>query len=309
MATGMCPMVEASRGVRAGPRALPRGSGESLRASALQARPPHCREWASPARWSDASPRVCPEGHPRVQRPLLKAQGTPSTPWWRLHLRPPPSGQGHCPQGAAEGPCWTGAHNGADATDLGGRLAQDTRAAGRPVGSEPWVPRASLSHVPAPAAALLPPWGHPASHRSGSPTRGRMSPHPLGGPESGTARPSPEPPLGVPGRVAEPLQSCSASVRAQHFPRETPRSRTRRGPGGRGPGGGLALQCVQGLVHQARESPLGYTDRRGTGRKDGSRDYRRDLKFLSTHCVPGTPKDPTPWASDELEDWALGGEA
>lgn len=69
------------------------------------------------------------------------------------------------------------------------------------------------------------------------------------------------------------------------------------------------MQCVQGLVHQARESPLGYTDRRGTGRKDGSRDYRRDLKFLSTHCVPGTPKDPTPWASDELEDWALGGEA
>lgn len=119
----------------------------------MQARPPHCREWASPARRQDASPCVCPEGHPRVRRPLLKAQGTPSTPWWRLHLRPPPFGQGCCPQA----PCWTGAPKGAHATDLDGRLAQDTRAAGRPVGSEPRVPRPSPSHVPTPAVALFPP--------------------------------------------------------------------------------------------------------------------------------------------------------
>lgn len=159
--------------------------------------------------------------------------------------------------------------------------------------------------------------GHSASHRSGPPTRGRMSPpsragwspHPLRGP------PNPE------------LQSRDRNLRSvypagwlslfstQCFhlrtapSRETPRSRTRRRPGGRGPGEGLTLQRVQTLLHHARESPLGYTDRRGTGRKDGSRDYRCDLKFPSTYRVPGTPKDPTPWAPDEPEDWALGGEA
>lgn len=317
MATGMCPVAEASRGVRAGPRALPRGSGESLRASALQAWPPHCREWASLACRPDPSPHVCPEGHPRVQQPLLKAQGTPSAPWWQLHLRPPPSGQGHCSKGAAEAPCWTGAHNGADATDLGGQLAQDTRAAGRPVGSEPWVPRASLSHIPAPAAALPPPWRplcQPpvrASHQRenvASFTGWMVTPPP---------QRAPNPELQSRDRNLRSVYPAGwlslFSTQCFHLrtapSRETPHSRTRRRPGGRGPGEGLTLQRVQTLLHHARESPLGYTDRRGTGRKDGSRDYRCDLKFPSTYRVPGTPKDPTPWAPDEPEDWALGGEA
>lgn len=107
--------------------------------------------------------------------------------------------------------------------------------------------------------------------------------------------------------MAERLQYWSASIRAQHFPRETPRSRTRRWPRGRGAGEGLALQGVWTALHHASESSLGYRSEQGTSRKDGSRGYRCELKLLSTHRVPGTPKDPTLWATDELEDWALAG--
>lgn len=107
--------------------------------------------------------------------------------------------------------------------------------------------------------------------------------------------------------MAERLQYWSASIRAQHFPRETPQSRTRRWPRGRGAGEGLALQGVWTALHHASESSLGYRSEQGTSRKDGSRGYRCELKLLSTHRVPGTPKDPTLWATDELEDWALAG--
>lgn len=167
-----------------------------------------------------------------------------------------------------------------------------------------------------PTSPLLP-WlcflhgGHCASHRSGSPPEGecrllhRLDGHPTpsGCPKSGTAEPRLGTPLGVPGLMEEPLQYWSASICAQHFPRETPQNRTRRWPRGRGAGEGLALQCVRTALQHASESSLGYRNKQGTSRKDGSRGYRCELKLRSTHREPGTPKDPT---AGLLTSWRTG---
>lgn len=137
----------------------------------------------------------------------------------------------------------------------------------------------------------------------GLPPEGECRPHPSGAPEPGTARPSPGTSAGYP--AGWPSLFSPAARPRTALPQRDPTEPDTAGAWGPRPGG-AGLQCAGvGAPGQGAPSVTRIDEARAEKMEAG--DYRRDLKFLSTHCVPGTPKDPTPWASDELEDWALGG--